>query len=140
MRWLVPVVALVAGAALAQEAPSSGSPSVPPSASVPAPAEPAPPPPSESPQGPRWKSVQVLPGDLPEAELQALMTSFAKELRVRCTHCHVKDDPAAETPTKRLAREHMRLTITLQRDWFATPGAPRVTCNLCHRRRAVPRF
>lgn len=126
MRWLAVVVAGIAGvvgAAVAQT-PDAGTGDAGGDA---------------APQPPRWKSVQVLPADMDEAALRAVMNEMARGLRVKCTHCHEKDDPAAETPKKQVAREHLKMTVALQRDWFAGEGAPRVTCAMCHRGRAVPK-
>lgn len=129
--WRIVVgMVFVAGVATAQV---GDAPDPPPS---PAPAPEVPP--DGSATAPRWRSLQVLPPDVSEQDLRRVMTEIAKGLRVKCTHCHEKGDEAAETAMKQKAREHLRMTIALQRDWFAADGAPRVTCALCHRGRAVP--
>lgn len=135
--WRIAVgMVFVAGVAIAQvgDAPPVAPPA-PPSPAMGASPEV---PPDASVTAPRWSSLQVLPADVSEQDLRRVMTEIAKGLRVKCTHCHEKGDEAAETPMKHKAREHLRMTIALQRDWFAADDAPRVTCALCHRGRAVP--
>lgn len=119
-RLSVASVLVLAGVAVAQQP-------------EPAPAAPTAPAPSP------WKSLQVLPADTPKEDLERVMVEITKALKVKCTHCHEKGDEAAETPMKLKARDHMRMSVTLQQDWFAGDDAPRVTCVMCHRGRAVPK-
>jgi len=96
----------------------------------------------------KFTNLQVLPKDIPPAELVATMKSFAQGLGVRCEHCHVgegndlsKFDFAADTkPTKATARKMIRMATALNTE-VATimppaadaSGAARVTCFTCHR-------
>ena len=101
----------------------------------------------------KFTNLQVLPKDIPPAELVATMKSFAQGLGVRCEHCHVgegndlsKFDFAADTkPTKATARKMIRMATALNTE-VATimppaadaSGAARVTCFTCHRGAAKP--
>jgi len=96
----------------------------------------------------KYTNLQVLPKDIPPAQLVATMKGFAQGLGVRCEHCHVgegndlsKFDFAADTkPTKATARWMIRMASVLNAE-VATivppaadaSGAARVTCFTCHR-------
>jgi hypothetical protein len=96
----------------------------------------------------KYTNLQVLPKDIPPAQLVATMKGFAQGLGVRCEHCHVgegndlsKFDFAADTkPTKATARRMIRMASVLNAE-VATivppaadaSGAARVTCFTCHR-------
>ena len=101
----------------------------------------------------KFTNLQVLPKDIPPAQLVATMKSFAQGLGVRCEHCHVgegndlsKFDFAADTkPTKATARKMIRMATALnaQVTEIVPPaadaaGAARVTCFTCHRGAAKP--
>jgi hypothetical protein len=94
---------------------------------------------ASEPAPPRWESLQVLPSDLPEADLLAVMKEMSRGLGVRCTHCHTEDRAAEDKPSKAKARDHLKMTLELERDWFASEDAPRVTCRTCHGGRVKPR-
>src|SRR4051794_26122586 len=63
-------------------------------------------------------NLQVLPKDIPRAQLTEIMRSFNTALGVQCAHCHVyvapgdpTNDMAADTkPTKVLARVMIQMT------------------------------
>jgi len=96
----------------------------------------------------KYTNLQVLPKDIPPAQLVATMKSFAQGLGVRCEHCHVgegndltKFDFAADTkPTKATARKMISMVIALNGKVEEivpvpadAPASPRVTCFTCHR-------
>lgn len=98
-----------------------------------------------------FTNLQVLPKDIPRAELVLTMRSFASALGVRCVHCHAgKDTPnlegvdfaSDERETKRAAREMMKMVQAINRDHLprlqrATQA--RVECATCHHGVARPR-
>ena len=56
-----------------------------------------------------FKNVKVL--DIQSrSEMKTYMKSIAKDLGVKCSHCHNMDDKAADTPNKDIAREMIKLT------------------------------
>jgi len=97
-----------------------------------------------------FKNLQVLPKDVPRAELVRTMRGFAGALGVRCTHCHVGPDNLQgmdfaidEKPTKVAARAMMRMVRTINADFVkALPAAEtarqEVGCITCHRRSTKP--
>ncbi|MEO6222046.1 MAG: c-type cytochrome [Vicinamibacterales bacterium] len=89
-------------------------------------------------QGAPAQNLQVLPKDMPRAEITALMRTFTAALGVQCTHCHVgtpqerfKDD----LPTKATARKMLTMQMAINADPLGVkPGEPnKVTCYSCHR-------
>jgi tetratricopeptide (TPR) repeat protein len=97
-----------------------------------------------------FTNLQVLPKEIPRAELVATMRGFAGALGVRCTHCHVGPDnlegmdfATDEKPAKRIARTMLRMVRAINADFVSTlPAADRprqdVTCLTCHRRVVKP--
>ena len=84
------------------------------------------------------QNLQVLPKDMPRAEITALMRTFTAALGVQCTHCHVgtpqerfKDD----LPTKATARKMLKMVMAINADHLGVkPGEPnKATCYSCHR-------
>jgi hypothetical protein len=96
-------------------------------------------PPAEAPTQPAWKALKVLPPTTTEDELQRVMSEMGRALRLKCTGCHEGDDYAKETPLVAKAREHLAMTIAINRDYFAYEGAPRIGCASCHKGRRIPR-
>lgn len=99
----------------------------------------------------KFTNLQVLPKDIPRAELVATMRGFAGALGVRCTHCHVGPDDLQgmdfatdEKPAKQTARTMLRMTRSINADFVGTlparDGGARqpVTCLTCHRRERRP--
>lgn len=98
----------------------------------------------------KYTNLQVLPKDIPRAELVPIMRSFALGLGVRCEHCHVgegndlsKFDFAADTKApKAVARQMMRMLDRIQREDLKGVGdparQPKVTCFTCHRGERTP--
>jgi len=87
-----------------------------------------------------FKNLQVLPADITQADLDATMTRFSEALGVSCAHCHVSDQaPEDDTlPAKSTARDMIRMTVALNRDFFGYEDAPLVTCLTCHQGRRAP--
>jgi tetratricopeptide (TPR) repeat protein len=105
-----------------------------------------------------FTNLQVLPKDIPRAQLVATMRGFAGALGVRCTHCHVGPDDLQgmdfatdEKRNKRIARTMLRMVRTINADFVETlpaaepvptspqmPGRQAVTCLTCHRRESKP--
>ena len=56
-----------------------------------------------------FKNVQVLEINS-KSEMRAYMKSIAKDLGVKCSHCHNMDDKSLDNPVKNKAREMIILT------------------------------
>jgi hypothetical protein len=121
-RFVLPILSLAAGPALAQFPPDS------------------------------TVNLKVLPRDIPVRELINTMRGFTNALGVRCQHCHIGEEgePLAEfdfvsddMPAKLKAREMLRMVAQINGEWLAdlprrgTP-AVEVACVTCHRGQARP--
>ena len=97
------------------------------------------------------KNLQVLPKDMPQPQVVAVMRAFNAALGVNCNHCHVwtkpgdpGNDMAADTKIeKTIAREMMRMTTDVNARLAAAIKKPadqiaRVECATCHRGAAIP--
>ena len=97
------------------------------------------------------KNLQVLPKDMPQPQVVAIMRVFNAALGVNCNHCHVwtkpgdpSNDMAADTKlTKDIAREMMRMTNDVNTRLAAAIKKPadqlaKVECATCHRGAAIP--
>jgi predicted component of type VI protein secretion system len=91
---------------------------------------------------PKQRNLQVLPRNIPQDRLMAVMQAFTRSLGVQCSHCHVRGDFASEAnPNKEITRGMMRMTGRLNAELL--PGIsgltePRVSCFSCHRGAAEP--
>jgi tetratricopeptide (TPR) repeat protein len=97
-----------------------------------------------------FTNLQVLPKDIPRAQLVATMRGFAGALGVRCTHCHVGPDDLQgmdfatdEKEAKKIARTMLKMVRSINADFVSTlpaaePARQTVTCLTCHRREAKP--
>ena len=97
-----------------------------------------------------FTNLQVLPKDIPRAELVATMRGFAGALGVRCTYCHVGPDDLQgmdfatdQKESKKVARTMLKMVRSINADFVSTlPAAdnPRqpVGCITCHRRERKP--
>ena len=96
-----------------------------------------------------FTNLRVLPKDIKRAELVAAMRGMASGLGVRCTHCHVGPDnlqgmsfASDEKPTKRAAREMMKMVQTINSQFLAALPAREdrqtVGCYTCHRGQPEP--
>src|SRR5438270_6282634 len=79
---------------------------------------------------PEPKNLKVL--KVPPAELIPLMRSYTVALGVKCDHCHVQGNFAADDkPAKGTAR--MMITMAEEINGKFTDGKVHVTCYTCHR-------
>ena len=108
----------------------------------------------------RFTNLKVLPQNISEHQLDSIMDTYNRALKVNCDFCHAKAQsftglpPAADAPLdfaadngmKENARRMMRLTIDLNKQYFNYDTIPKkpdyllnvVTCNTCHRGNAFP--
>jgi hypothetical protein len=97
------------------------------------------------------KNLQVLPKDMPQPQVVAIMRAFNAALGVECGHCHIwtkpgdpSNDMAADTKTEKLvARVMMQMTNENNAKLAASIKKPadqiaRVECATCHRGLAIP--
>ena len=97
------------------------------------------------------KNLQVLPKDMPQPQVVAIMRTFNAALGVECGHCHIwtkpgdpTNDMAADTKvTKDVSREMMRMTTDLNARLATAIKKPadqiaRVECATCHRGATIP--
>src|SRR5687767_11653449 len=97
------------------------------------------------------KNLQVLPKDMPQPQVVAIMRAFNAALGVNCNHCHIwtkpgdpSNDMAADTKIeKTVARVMMQMTNEINTKLAANIKKPadqiaRVECATCHRGAAIP--
>jgi Photosynthetic reaction centre cytochrome C subunit len=97
------------------------------------------------------KNLQVLPKDMPAAQVVAMMRNFTTALGVQCGYCHVfegagnpANDMAADTKTPKLvARVMMQMVGDINQKLAANIKKPAdqltsVGCMTCHRGQAIP--
>jgi hypothetical protein len=97
--------------------------------------------------GNEYTNLKVLPRDISTKELNKIMIDdFEDDLGVSCNYCHAKakgeteklDYASDEKPEKEIARNMMRMTLKLNKQYFKTKhpliGSKEltVTCNTCH--------
>jgi hypothetical protein len=107
---------------------------------------------SSKPADDHYKNLQVLPKDISPAVMNKIMVGeFEDALGVSCNFCHASNkdgdglDYASDTkPEKKIARQMLRMTLNLNREYFKidTPmvGTSNivVTCNTCHKGDTFP--
>lgn len=107
----------------------------------------------------KFRNLQVLPQDISEHQLDSIMDTYNKALKVDCDFCHKpatnftglpaangNDDFASDNSMKENARRMMRMTISINKTSFNYDTIPKkpdhllnvVTCNTCHRGNAFP--
>jgi len=97
------------------------------------------------------KNLQVLPKDMPAAQVVTIMRNITTALGVQCGYCHVfegagnpANDMAADTKTPKLvARVMMQMTTEINQKLAANIKKPAdqltaVGCMMCHRGQAIP--
>ena len=96
------------------------------------------------------QNLQILPKDIPRAELLGTMRSYATGLGVMCNYCHVQEgqggrnDLASDDKApKKTARVMMTLVNHANEAIGAGVGKPaadvtKVSCWTCHRGKAIP--
>ncbi|MBO9592554.1 MAG: c-type cytochrome [Niabella sp.] len=96
-------------------------------------------------------NLKVLPQDITHERLDSIMESYNKALGVKCSFCHAKkkdsdrlDFASDENPAKDVARNMLRMTIDINKNYFRTDSVIHpaylntVTCNTCHKGDAYP--
>lgn len=100
-------------------------------------------------------NLKVLPKDISQDELMAVMESFEVALNMGCNDCHAKSekDPkkldfkSDDHPNKEVARNMMRLVMDVNEEYFEAEGGFKdnylyqeyaVTCITCHNGHAKP--
>jgi len=98
---------------------------------------------SAPPRGPR--NLQVLPKDMPGAEVMSIMKGFSTALGVKCTHCHVGTPPNMDFASdakkeKQTARAMLRMVHRINAEDFGVQdfSQVKVTCFTCHRGSVKP--
>jgi hypothetical protein len=86
-------------------------------------------------------NLKVLPKNMSDEDLHALMKVYAKSLGVRCNHCHapLKDAPdkldfaSDEKPEKSIARKMIKMTDAINKKYISKiEGIEKVQCVTCH--------
>ena len=96
-----------------------------------------------------FHNLQVLPQNIPRAELIEIMKGFSRGLGVRCQYCHVQtatepkeqfDFPSDAKREKLNARVMMRMTQKINADYIPNVAEAHtvVTCWTCHRGEVQP--
>jgi photosynthetic reaction center cytochrome c subunit len=83
-----------------------------------------------------FKNVRELTG-MDARNFGLIMGWFAKELGVKCAHCHDVKDFSKDTPKKARAREMLQMTGYVARDYYGGNDSP-VGCGTCHRGSVKP--
>lgn len=83
------------------------------------------------------KNLKVLPADLPKAEIKKLMKAQAAALGVECEHCHNTDNFAEDTEKKEIARQMMKMTGEINKEFFK--NEKKVGCVTCHNGNKTPK-
>ena len=105
----------------------------------------------------KYRNLKVLPQDISEKQLDSIMETYSKALKVSCDFCHVpatnllgiapvnnEPDYASDNDMKENARRMMRLTIDINKTYFNFDTTKRpefmnvITCNTCHRGNPFP--
>lgn len=101
------------------------------------------------------RNLEVLPHDISDDELGAIMQSFEVALGMGCNDCHAKSekDPSKldfksdDHPNKNITRYMMRMTAEINETYFDVAGDFKdnylyqeypVNCNTCHNGHARP--
>ena len=98
------------------------------------------------------QNLQVLPKDMPRAQVITIMRGFEAALQVECGHCHVwtganlpTNDYATDVkPQKKIAREMLKMVMAANQQIGpavqanANRKAQDVTCATCHRGMPIP--
>ncbi len=93
------------------------------------------------------RNLKVLPQNISEDSLYIIMDNFEDALGVKCGFCHVvnkdKEDYASDSVAhKEVARDMLRMTIYLNKTYFASPKTgsitEAITCYTCHKGKEIP--
>ncbi len=83
------------------------------------------------------KDLQVLSFETIN-ETKTYMKTVAKGLGVKCIFCHNLDDFSLDTDHKKIARNMMKMTKTLNEDYFSWKDARQIECWTCHQGEKEP--
>ena len=83
------------------------------------------------------KNLKILPKTMTKPEIKKIMKSISDGLGVQCDHCHNTDDMSLDTPKKEKAREMMKMSAEINKQYFK--GEMKVTCITCHNGAAKPK-
>jgi hypothetical protein len=83
------------------------------------------------------KNVQIFKGKT-RKELVAIMKGFARDLGVKCSHCHMKDYSLDDKAEKQTARQMIQMLAELNEKY--TILEKKATCYMCHRGGKEPLF
>jgi hypothetical protein len=98
------------------------------------------------------QNLQILPKDIPRADLLTLMRGFSTGLGVQCNYCHVQegrggrnDMASDEKAPKKTARVMMTMTNRVNETLASGLGkaaadVTKVECMTCHRGEAIPKL
>lgn len=100
-----------------------------------------------------FKNLKVLPKDISEKDLDAVMSGFTRALGVGCRYCHVgeegkpmrhEDFQLDDKPTKLKAREMMKMATAINDEYLAkldhrADPPLKVECVTCHHGNPQPR-
>ena len=101
----------------------------------------------------KYKNLKVLPKDITEDSLDAIMDRFTNGLGVNCKYCHVHDKATDsmhfekdDKSEKEIARLMLRMTFDINKRYFHFNEGEKVdsvllkpvTCYTCHRGEARP--
>lgn len=101
------------------------------------------------------KNLQVLPKDIPAADLRGIMIGAAQGLGVRCWFCHVGEEgqdlatfdfASDDKGYKAIAREMIKMTMDINQGHMPKVAeitgheTPQVRCVTCHRGEAEPKI
>ncbi len=100
-----------------------------------------------TPQAQAPTNLQVLPKDMTQQQVVAVMRTFTQGLGVMCDHCHVggqADRAKDDKPEKATARKMIKMVMAINSDFLKDVGEPapagqqKVTCYTCHRGAVKP--
>jgi hypothetical protein len=100
----------------------------------------------------KFKNLKVLPKNISEKQLDAVMENWEHSLGVRCSFCHVRNEETKKMdwaadgkPEKDMARSMYKMTAEINKKYF-NAGKDSigmvmemgVNCNMCHKGTAHP--
>jgi cytochrome c553 len=100
----------------------------------------------------KFKNLKVLPKNISEKQLEAVMGEWSRSLGVRCNFCHSRNEETKRNdfaldgkPEKEMARQMFRMAANINKKYFKAEKdstgmvmATGVNCNTCHRGTAHP--
>lgn len=105
--------------------------------------------PKQAPPG-KWQNLKVLPQDISEDSLKAVMHFYSDALGVKCLFCHAMGDnghpnfASDDKPEKNITRYMMKMTKEINAGYFNFKKVDNpdtihvVTCYTCHHRNPHP--